>query len=406
MSRIEIIRNECPASDCAAALDLMRLSEMEKVSAFHKSFPQYAPTPLVRLEALAAKLGVRGIYVKDESHRFNLNAFKVLGGSYAMARYIAKLTGEDISAMTYERLTSKELRDQIGQITFFTATDGNHGRGVAWAANKLGQKSVVYMPAGSSQTRLANIQAEGAEASIIDGNYDDAVRLAAAESAKVPKSVVVQDTAWEGYEEIPGWIMQGYGTMAAETDRQLAEYDAVPTHIFVQAGVGSLAGAVQGFFTTAYGNAGGKCPAVTIVEPHAANCLFQSAKAKDYRVVGGEMRTVMAGLACGEPNTISWQILKNHSSFFASCPDWVSAKGMRILASPLRGDTRIVSGESGAVGLGLLACLAAGSNYTELRDMLGLNNDSVVLLFSSEGDTDPQKYQDIVWDGEYASLPM
>ena len=402
MSRVEIIRNECPASDCAAALDLMRPAEMEKVSAFHKSFPQYAQTPLVKLDALAAKLGVRGVYVKDESHRFNLNAFKVLGGSYAIARYIAKLIGAGISEMTYERLTSKELREQIGQITFFTATDGNHGRGVAWAANKLGQKAVVYMPAGSSHIRLANIRAEGAEASIIDGNYDDAVRLAAAESAKVPKSVVVQDTAWEGYEEIPGWIMQGYGTMAAETERQLAEYAAAPTHIFVQAGVGSLAGAVQGFYTAAYG---GKCPSVTIVEPHAANCLFQSAKARDYRVVGGEMRTVMAGLACGEPNTTSWQILKNHSSFFASCPDWVAAKGMRILASPLRGDAQVVSGESGAVGLGLLACLTADSAYSGLRDMLGLGADSVVLLFSTEGDTDPQKYRDIVWDGEYSSLP-
>jgi diaminopropionate ammonia-lyase len=401
MSRIEIIRNECATSDCGAALDLMRPAEMEKVAAFHKSFPQYAQTPLVSLQALAAKLGVRAIYVKDESHRFNLNAFKVLGGSYAMARYIAALIGVDISEMGYQRLTSKELRDEIGQITFFTATDGNHGRGVAWAANKLGQKSVVYMPAGSSQIRLANIQAEGAQASIIDGNYDDAVRLAAAESAKVPKSVVVQDTAWQGYEEIPGWIMQGYGTMTAQAERQLKEYAAVPTHIFVQAGVGSLAGAVQGFYTAAYGD---KCPSVTVVEPHAANCLFQSAKARDYRTVGGEMRTIMAGLACGEPNTISWELLKNFSSFFASCPDWVSAKGMRMLASPLRGDTQVVSGESGAVGMGLLASLTQNGDYMELRDMLGLNADSVVLLFSTEGDTDPQKYQDIVWDGEYASL--
>lgn len=404
MSRIEIIRNECPASDCALAMELMRQAEMEKVTAFHKSFPQYTETPLVKLDALAAKLGVRGIYVKDESHRFKLNAFKVLGGSYAMARYIAKLTGEDISKMTYERLTSKELREQIGQITFFTATDGNHGRGVAWAANKLGQKAVVYMPAGSSQTRLANIKAEGAEASIIDGNYDDAVRLAAAHSAKVPKSVVVQDTAWEGYEEIPGWIMQGYGTMAAEAERQIKQYAAVPTHIFIQAGVGSLAGAVQGFYSNVYGE---KCPVVTVVEPDAAACLFESGKAKDYRKVGGAMRTIMAGLACGEPNTISWKILKNHASFFASCPDWVSAKGMRILASPLRGDMQVVSGESGAVGMGLLACVMAdGGDYSGFRDMLGLTKDSVVLLFSTEGDTDPQKYQDIVWDGEYSSLPV
>ena len=401
MSKIEIIKNECPKSSCAEALALMQGSEMEKVMAFHMSFPQYCPTPLVKLSVLAEKFGIRGIYVKDESHRFMLNAFKVLGGSYAIARYIAKITEKDIAEMTYQRLTSKELREEIGQITFFTATDGNHGRGVAWAANKLGQKAVVYMPAGSSPTRLANIRAEGAQASIIDGNYDDAVRLAAAESAKTPKSVVVQDTAWEGYEEIPGWIMQGYGTMAAETKAQLAEYAAVPTHIFVQAGVGSLAGAVQGFFAAAGGNAS---PAVTVVEPLVADCLFQSAKARDYRTVSGAMQTIMAGLACGEPNTISWQILKNHAAFFASCPDWVSAKGMRILASPLRGDTAVVSGESGAVGLGLLACLATDDSLRDFKDMLGLNKDSVVLLFSTEGDTDPQKYHDIVWDGEYASF--
>jgi len=399
MNGIEIIANGCPKSDHEAELALMRPAEMEKVAAFHGSFPQYSETPLAKLDALAADLGLRGIYVKDESYRFGLNAFKVLGGSYAIARYIAKITGRDAAEMTYDRLTSKELRDEIGQITFFTATDGNHGRGVAWAANKLGQKAVVYMPAGSSETRLANIRAEGAEASIIDGNYDDAVRLAAANSAKVPKSVVVQDTAWEGYEEIPGWIMQGYGTMAAETERQLKALSVVPTHIFVQAGVGSLAGAVQGFYSAAYGD---KCPRVVVVEPDAADCLFRSAKAREYATVGGQMRTIMAGLACGEPNTISWKILSNRTSFFASCPDWVAAKGMRTLASPLPGDDRVVSGESGAVGLGLLASIMSDGDAAA-RTLLGLGPDSTVLLFSTEGDTDPRKYRDIVWDGEYPS---
>jgi diaminopropionate ammonia-lyase len=401
MNQIEIISNSCAKTDCTAPLQLMEAAEMKKAQAFHSSFPQYEQTPLIRLDGLANKLGVKGIYIKDESFRFGLNAFKVLGGSYAIAKYIAKLTNCDISAMTYERLISQELRDKIGQITFFTATDGNHGRGVAWAANKLGQQAVVFMPAGSSQTRLNNIKAEGAQASIIAGNYDDAVRLAVAESAKIPNSVVIQDTAWEGYEEIPGWIMQGYGTMAAETDQQLQELDAAVTHIFVQAGVGSLAGAVQGYFTAAYGSAG---PTVTVVEPHAANCLFQSAKAMDYQVVGGAMATIMAGLACGEPNTISWELLKNNTSFFASCPDWVAAKGMRVLASPRRGDRQVVSGESGAVGAGLLATLMTDGNYHKMRQQMGLNEDSVVLLFSTEGDTDPQKYQDIVWDGAYHSM--
>jgi len=401
LQEIKIIPNECPKSDCSGPACLMQAPEMEKTLAFHKSFPQYAETPLVKLDSLASRLGVKGVYIKDESYRFGLNAFKVLGGSYAMARYIAGLVGCDVSEMDYNRLTSEALRKQIGQITFFTATDGNHGRGVAWAANKLGQKAVVYMPAGSSQKRLEDIRAEGAEASIIDGNYDDAVRLAAAESAKVSGSVVVQDTAWEGYEEIPGWIMQGYGTLASEADRQLKGYGAAATHIFVQAGVGSLAGAVQGYFTAAYG-AG--CPTVTVVEAEAADCLYKSAEAKAYKTVGGEMRTIMAGLACGEPNTISWELLKNHTDFFASCPDWVAAKGMRVLSSPLRGDMRVISGESGAVGTGLLTVLMTDENLGELRGRMKLDENSVVLLFSTEGDTDPQKYQDIVWDGEYPSL--
>ena len=400
LERIKIIPNECPKSDCSKIVEMMDKREIQKALAFHKSFPQYAETPLVRLDALAARIGVKGVYVKDESHRFGLNAFKVLGASYAMGKYIAELTGSDISEMTYERLASKELRDRIGQVTFFTATDGNHGRGVAWAAGKLGQKAVVYMPAGSSEARLENIRAEGAEASVIEGNYDDAVRMAARESAKIPGSVVVQDTAWEGYEQIPAWIMQGYGTLAAEAERQMKDNNARPTHIFVQAGVGSLAGAIQGYFASAYGK---ECPSFTVMEPDAANCLFRSAEAKEYKTVGGEMRTILAGLACGEPNTISWEILKNHTEFFASCPEWVTAKGMRILSCPLRGDGRIISGESGAVGMGMLVTLTGDGHYDGIRERMGLDENSVVLLFSTEGNTDPEKYRDIVWDGEYPS---
>lgn len=399
--RIEIIGNECSKSDCSEQMALMTAGETERALAFHKSFPQYSETPLVSLSAIASMLGLKGIYVKDESLRFDLKAFKVLGGSFAMARHIAELTDSEVSDMTYDRLTSDELKNEIGQITFFTATDGNHGRGVAWAANMLNQKAVVYMPAGSADERFEKIQAEGADATIIDGNYDDAVRLAAAESAKIPGSVVVQDTAWEGYEKIPGWIMQGYGTMALEADRQLRENAVKPTHIFIQAGVGSLAGAITGYFAGIYGD---DCPKIVVVEARAADCLYRSALAGEYRTVGGEMRTIMAGLACGEPNTISWEILKNHAAFFASCPDWVAAKGIRILGNPLYGDTRIISGESGAVGMGLLAALTMYEEYEELREQLGLDENSVVLLFNTEGNTDPQIYREVVWDGEYSSM--
>ncbi len=181
----------------------MSAEEMAKAIHFHKSFPQYEETPLTRLSGLSEYLGLKRLYVKDESFRFGLNAFKVLGGSYAIARQIAKQTGKDISELPYEVLISPELREEFGQATFFTATDGNHGRGVAWAADRLGQKCVVRMPKGTTQTRLKNIAKEHAVVTIENLNYDDCVRMAAREAANTEHGIMVQDTAWEGYEEIP-----------------------------------------------------------------------------------------------------------------------------------------------------------------------------------------------------------
>ena len=232
--------NHLPKSD-DKNLPIMSLSEVAKARTFHQSFPQYSETPLTRLTQMARYLGVGSVFIKDESYRFGLNAFKVLGGSYSMAKYIAKETHRDVSDMPYDVLTSDELRQEFGQATFFTATDGNHGRGVAWAAQKLGQKAVVHMPKGTTQTRLENIKKLGADVDILDLNYDDCVRQAAKEATATPHGVMVQDTAWDGYEEIPSWIMQGYGTMAMEAGEQLkAQGIERPTHIFVQAGVGSL----------------------------------------------------------------------------------------------------------------------------------------------------------------------
>ncbi len=382
-------------------LHMMAREESEKARAFHKSFPQYEMTPLRSLEKLSEYLGIHGLYVKDESYRFGLNAFKVLGGSYAMARYIAQQTGRDISELTYDVMVSDELKKEFGQAVFFTATDGNHGRGVAWAANKLGQKAVVYMPRGSSKERLDNIAKENATVTIEDMNYDECVRLAAKTAAETKNGVVVQDTAWDGYEEIPTWIMQGYGTMAMEASEQLTAAGVTrPTHVFVQAGVGSLAGAVQGFFANLYP---GNCPKTIIMEANAADCLYQSAAAGDGKpyAVHGDMQTIMAGLACGEPNTISWDILKNNSSYFVSCPDWVSARGMRILGAPVKGDPQVISGESGAVGAGLIATLMTDPAYAVLRKEIGLDENSTILMFSTEGDTDEQQYKNIVWNGAY-----
>lgn len=380
----------------------MSVTEMEKASNFHKSFPQYDVTPLTPLNALAAYLGLKRLYVKDESYRFGLNAFKVLGGSYAIARYIAQQLGEDVSKVSYQTLTSDKLKEDFGQATFFTATDGNHGRGIAWAANKLGQKCVVRMPKGTTMPRLENIAKENATVTIENLNYDDCVRMAAKEAEETERGIMIQDTAWEGYEEIPTWIMQGYGTLAMEADQQLEADGSRPTHIFVQAGVGSLAGAVIGYFANRFKK---DPPIMVVAEAKAADCLYRSAlQADGSRVnVTGDMATIMAGLACGEANTVSWDILRNHADAFVSCPDWVSANGTRIYAGPLRGDKQVISGESGSVSMGLIHAIMTKPEYSDLKGALKLNENSEVLLISSEGDTDPERYRKIVWEGLYGS---
>ena len=387
--------NRMPASG-DKWLSVMSECEVEKVRAFHRSFPQYAPTPLVSLSQKAKALGLGGLYVKDESHRFGLNAFKVLGGSFAMAGAIAKSLGRDVGETDYAYLTGDRLKEEFGQATFFTATDGNHGRGVAWSARQLGQKAVVLMPKGTVKSRFDNIAKEGAQVTIEEANYDQCVRMACALAEKTPRGIVVQDTAWEGYEEIPCLIMQGYGTMAQEAAQQLENRGAGrPTHVFVQAGVGSLAGAIAGYYANLYGE---NCPKIIVMEADAADCHYQSALAGDGSMcfVTGDLNTMMAGLACGEPNPISFDILRNHAACFVSCPDWVSACGMRALAKPQDGDERIVSGESGAIGTGLVSAIMTDPAYAELKDALELSENSVVLLFSTEGDTDPENYRKII----------
>ncbi len=399
MRPIKWVKNTMPKTE-DKNLSVMALEEVEKARAFHRTIPGYARTPLADLKHMARRLGVGSICVKGESYRFGLNAFKVLGGSFAMAKYIAKATGRSISKLDFETLTSEKLRQEFGQATFFTATDGNHGRGVAWAANRLGQKAVVFMPKGSTQNRLDHILAENASATIEEVNYDECVRMAAAAAEKVPNGVVVQDTAWKGYEEIPSWIMQGYGSMAMEADEQLKELGVGrPTHIFIQAGVGSLAGGVQGFFANLYPD---DPPIVCVVEADTAACLYKGAAAGDGAeyMVEGDMPTIMAGLACGEPNTTSWDILKNHVDTFIAAPDWVSAKAMRMLAAPIKGDPQVTSGESGAVTFGVLNEIMTDPEYAELKAQLKLDKDSRVLLFSTEGDTDPERYEQIVWGGK------
>ncbi len=397
--RIKNIHIEHRTRERKFPVDRFDVEHVKKINEFHKSFPEYEVTPLADLQNLAKYLGVNRICVKDESYRFGLNAFKALGGSYAIGKYIAKTLGMDISELPYEKMVSEEIREKLGNKTFITATDGNHGRGVAWTANRLKQNSVVYMPQGSAKERLENIQVLGSDASITDLSYDDAVRKAS-EDAKKNNWVLIQDTAWEGYDEIPGWIMEGYTTMAYETMTQMKEK---PTHIFLQAGVGAMSGAIAGFYAQAYGP---DKPIITIVEPDKADCFYRTVQANDGKLhfVTKEMDTIMAGLACGEPCTIAWNILKDYADNFVSMPDYVAAKGMRVLGNPLPGDDRVISGESGAATLGLVAEVLQNKELEWLKKELKLDEYSKVLCISTEGDTDKENYRRIVWDGWYTRL--
>ena len=376
-------------------LALTGLEVQKAARAFHSTIPGYEPTPLTALDHLARRLGVSQVLVKDESKRFGLNAFKALGGSYAMARYLGEQLGLGRDQLTFEALGTPEAREKLGERTFVTATDGNHGRGVAWAARQLGHRAVVYMPKGSVRERLENIRAQGAQAEITDLNYDDAVRLAN-RMGKEHGWILVQDTAWPGYEEIPAWIMEGYTTIAWELFQQLEDLGGqMPTHLFLQAGVGSFAGAILGSFAARLGK---DCPITCIVEPDRADCLYRSARAADGKIhpVTGEMNSVMAGLCCGEPCTISWEIISPGAAAFLSCSDEYSAMGMRLLGRPEPGDPAVVSGESGAVGVGVLSAILHEEKLEDLRWSLGLNESSRVLCISTEGDTDQANYQKIV----------
>lgn len=212
---------------------------------------------------------------------------------------------------------------------------------------------------------------------------------------------MVQDTSWDGYEDIPGWIMEGYTTMAYEASKQLKKEK--PTHIFLQAGVGAMSGGITGFFADMYKD--DKRPIITIVEPNKADCIYKTAKANDGEIhfVTGDMDTIMAGLACGEPCTIGWNVLKDHADNFISMPDYVAAKGMRILGNPLGDDKRVISGESGAATLGAVVEIMTNPELKEIKETLKLDENSKILLFSTEGDTDRENYLATVWDGKYPS---
>lgn len=371
--------------------ELFSFEQAKQARAFHSQIYGYQPTPLVSLPALATHLGVKAILVKDESKRFGLNAFKVLGGSYALGRQLAKHLNVDIAEIDLKTVSSK----LEAPLTFATATAGNHGTGVAWAAREMGQQAVVYMPKGSPQASVDRIRGLGAECIVTEVNYDDTVRLAN-DTAQTNGWMLVQDTAWDGYEEIPTWISQGYMTMADEAVEQVEQlgFDA-PSHVILQAGVGAMAGGVLGYLADRLDPT--KFDTI-IAEPKAADCIYRSgiSEAGNMVNVTGDLGSIMAGLACGEPNPVTWPILRDCSRYFIAVEDNVSATGMRMYGNPLAGDQAITSGESGAITLGALNEIVKHNGH------VGLNEESVVLLFSTEGDTNPERYRRIVWEGAFS----
>lgn len=373
----------------------LRAEATQSAWRFHHTMSVYAPTPLIRLKGLAKQLGVKEIFVKDESKRFGLSAFKGLGGSYALARTIARELDlpENIK---FSDLQRPENREKVRKMVFVTATDGNHGRGVAWAARLLGGTAHIYLPVGSAPVRAqAILEAGAAEARILALEYDDVVRYAA-NMAKEKGWHLIQDTSWPGYEEVPTWIVQGYTTMAREAAEQMEQAEVHgPTHVFLQAGVGAMAGGVLGCLADRYAH---QTPCFAIVEPEAIPCIYASAKVGDGKShpVPPRGQTIMAGLNCGEPCTITWPVLRDLSSWYFSCPDAVSEEGMRLLGRPMTGDFPVVSGESGGVTAGLLERLMTQPGLENLRQRMGLNEESVVLLFSTEGDTDPAHYRQVL----------
>jgi diaminopropionate ammonia-lyase len=334
--------------------------------------------------------------VKDESKRGSLKAFKLLGGAYAVANSICRKLGVDITEVDFAYLKSAEVKEKLGDLVFAAASDGNHGKSVAWAANEFNQRAVIYMPKGTVQDRIDAIEQFGGTVVVSDDNYDWCVcevnRLAAEKGWEV-----VPDTASEGDMQVPIWVMQGYATMGREAVEQLG--DVMPTHLFLQAGVGSMAAAMAGVFINHYKE---KCPKIFIVEPHQAACYYDSGMAGDgvARSVQGEMDSIMAGLSCGVPNPISWEIIRHFADGFFSCDDVLTANGMRILGNPLRDDPRVVAGESGAVGAGLIDEII--KRRPDIASQIGLDSSSRVVMFSTEGDTDTKNYRDVVWYGKYS----
>ncbi len=349
-------------------------------------WPGYAATPLVSLDDVARALGVAAVHYKDEGGRFGLGSFKALGGAYAVRQLLASgLQAKLGHPVDTAALLDGRHRALTETVTVATATDGNHGRSVAWGAQLFGCRAVIYIHQEVSAGRQAAIERYGATVVRTPGVYDDSVRQAAADAA-ANGWTVVSDTSYPGYREIPRLVMDGYTVMAEEALRQWPAGPS-PTHTFVQGGVGALPAAVAAHL---WRRLGAQRPRFIVVEPERAACLYESARAGKPTAVTGKLDTMMAGLACGEVSHLAWEMLEHAGDAFMTIPDQGAIDAMRLLAAR---QPPVVAGESAVAGLAGLRAVAADP---AARAALGLGPDSRVLLFGSEGATDPVLYAEIV----------
>ena len=350
----------------------------ENIRNLHTSLKVYRETPLVELKNFK---GVRSIFIKDESQRFGLKAFKALGGVWAIYTVISRELG--LNNPPLDEIFNR--RAELDKLTFITTTDGNHGKGVSWAAGMFGCKSYVYMPKGTVEIRAQAIRDAGsATVEITDLNYDDCVKFTA-QLAEKNHWHLIQDTSWAGYEDIPAQIMLGYTTLAYEALWQM--HYVRPTHIFLQAGVGSMAGAIAAVFAEVFKD---NPPRVTIVEPTEVACFYETMRIGDGLIhsATGNGQTMMAGLNCATPCEIAWKILRRFAADTATISDDVAADAMRVLAAQ-----KIISGESGCAGFALANAALDDKN---LQRALELDENSIIFVINTEGDTDPKNYKAIV----------
>jgi len=350
----------------------------------------YQPTPLHALPGLAAAAGIGRLWYKDEGGRFGLGSFKALGGAYAVLRLlVAELAKRGVApSATTADLVGRRHTDVVSGITVTCATDGNHGRSVAWGAQQFGCQCVIHVHATVSEARKQAIERYGARVVVVAGNYDDSVRRAAEDAAQNGWHVV-SDTSYEGYRDVPRDVMQGYTIMAQEALEQLPAGE-LPTHVFVQGGVGGVAAAVAAHLWESLGE---RRPRVVVVEPDRAACISESVRSGRLTAVYGDLDTLMAGLACGEVSVLAWDILDEGSTDVLTVPDEAAADCMRLLANPTADDPAIVAGESAVAGLaGVLLAL----ERPQVKHALGLDAGSRALLFGTEGATDADLYASIV----------